>query len=94
MRKSGHWQGEPGEQEDPLQQQKKHGHDVGDSAVACAPVELDGLAGEDEKVRPAGRKLSRITTFSRKAEELGDDSHVPGRAGAKGDNGGGCILAD
>ena len=72
MREAGHGPGEPGEQ-DPLPQPQEHGHDVGDGDVACAPVGLDGPAGEDEMVIPAGdsrehetigRKLEKITTLS------------------------------
>ena len=78
MREAGHGPGEPGEQ-DPLPQPQEHGHDVGDGDVACAPVGLDGPAGEDELVIPAGdsrehktigRKLERIITLSGEKKSL------------------------
>ena len=77
MREEGHRPGDPGEQEDPLPQPEEHGHVVGNGAVACAPGELDGPAGENALagglVRPAGKsrgqkeignKLSTITSLT------------------------------
>ena len=78
MREEGHRPGDPGDQEAPLPQPEEHGHDVGNGAVACAPGEQDGPAGEDplagDLARPAGtsreqmnigKKLRRIIPLTR-----------------------------
>ena len=77
VKEAGHGPGVPGEHEDPLPHPEEHVQDVGDGAVACAPVELDRPAGEDamarDLVRPAGgsreqecvgKSLDRMTTFT------------------------------
>ena len=83
MREEGHRPGDPGDQEAPLPQPEEHGHDVGNGAVACAPGEQDGPAGEDplagDLARPAGtsreqmnigKKLSRIIPLTGEHKSL------------------------